>query len=619
MLKRIIFCLLGVWLSISLGWAQTPDWLQERPMGAFDYIGIGSATKDQPNYQEMAKRNALAELASEIEVTVEANSLLTVMERDMQSASTFTQIVQTAVSLQLQDYEVAGTYDDGECYWVYCRLDKETYAAQRQNRREQAIQRGFDFWYQGQQALQEGYLFSAIDFFIQGLKAIEPCANEDLSCSYNGQTILLGNVLYTSLKTIFNGIQIIPSPTSIEAKAFQSSRTAISLTVSRNGIPLRDIQLSGSFVTGSGTLSAIPPTDAQGVAIAYVQNITSKGDNQQIQFAFDLSPFKQIDSPLFTPLRKRVEGQAPRCFVGVGASAESSHLKAYLKSTQQGNEGIIRGIRSMIANKYFDLVDSPNTADVIVHINSEFTQGNVVEGDMFNMREYFTTVVIQFKNNRSGAILLDYNLEKRRTLAPANSSTANARNAAIREVMKVVNRELPKQLEQLRIDTSGDIPQVVEQPQVTPPSVQPQSRPTITRPVVVVQPKPQATPADQPQVNSNVALPSAEIEAGIVIQYKGKRNLGERTFLRFEVINNNETDYKLAVFLSGLLIVNGQGEEQSAANLKIGSNSGDYRVTSTIVPHTPTLMEIEIKKADKIALFQLTNANQRTIKMRNLQ
>lgn len=618
MLKRIIYCLLGVWLSVSLGWAQTPDWLQERPMGAFDYIGIGSATKDQSNYQEIAKRNALAELASEIEVTVEANSLLTVMERDMQSASTFTQMVQTAVSLQLQDYEVAGTYDDGERYWMYCRLDKETYAAQRQIRREQAIQRGFDFWYQGQQALQEGYLFSAIDFFIQGLKAIEPCANEDLSCSYNGQTILLGNVLYTSLKTVFNGIQITPSPTSIEATAFQSSRTAISLTVLRNGIPLRDIQLSGSFVTGSGTLSAIPPTDAQGVAVAYVQNITSKGDNQQIQFVFDLSPFKQIDSQLFALLRKQVEGQAPRCFVGVGSPAKSSQLKAYLKTSQQGNEGIIRGIRSMIANKYFDLVDSPNTADVIVHVNSEFTQGNVVEGDMFNMREYFTTVVIQFKNNRSGAILLDYNLEKRRTLAPANSSTSNARNTAIREVMKVINRELPKQLEQLNIDTSGDIPQVVEQPQVTPPSVQPQSRPT-SRPVVVVQPKPQTTPTNQPQVKPSPTLPSAELEAGIIIQYKGKRDLGERTFLRFEVINSNETDYKLAVFLNDLLIVNGQGEEQSAANLKIGSNSGTYRVASTIVPHTPTLMEIEIKKADKIALFQLTNVNQRTIKMRNLQ
>lgn len=616
-MKRIIFCLLGVWLSVSLGWAQTPDWLQERPMGAFDYIGIGSATKDQANYQEVAKRNALAELASEIEVTVEANSLLTVMERDAQSGSTFTQMVQTAVSLQLQEYEVAGTYDDGERYWVYCRLDKETYAAQRQIRREQAIQRGFDFWYQGQQALQEGYLFSAIDFFIQGLKAIEPCAQEDLTCSYNGQTILLGNVLYTALKTVFNGIQITPSPTTIETAAFRSDRTAISLTVARNGIPLRDVQLIGSFVTGSGMLSAIPLTDAQGIAVAYVENITSKGDNQQIQFAFDLTPFRKISSPLFTQLRKQVEGQVPRCFVGVGAPAESSHLKAFLKSTQQGNEGILRGIRSMIANKYFDLVDTPNSADVVVQVSSEFIQGNVVEGDMFNMREYFTTVVIQLKNNRSGAILLDYNLEKRRTLAPANSSTANARNAAIREVMKVINRELPKQLEQLNIDTNGDIPQIVEQPQMTPPSVQPQSKPA-TQPVVVVQPKPQGSPDNQPQVKPNQTLPSAELEPGIFIRYKGKRDLGERTFLRFEVTNTNETDYKLTVFLHGLLVVNGNGEEQSAAKLKIGSNSGDYRVASTIVPLTPTLMEIEIRKAEKIALFQLTNANQRTIKMRNL-
>ncbi|WP_455635895.1 LPP20 family lipoprotein [Parabacteroides sp.] len=613
-MRQIILILLNVMVGITIGWAQTPDWLQERPMGAFDYIGIGSASKDTPDYQQVAKRNALAELTSEIEVLVEANSLLTLLEKDnAQSSSSFTQMIQTTAHQQIQDYEVAGTYDDGERYWVYCRLDKETYATQRQLRREQAIKKGFDFWYQGQTALQEGYLISAIDFFIQGLNAIEPCANEDLSCSYNGQTLLLGNALYTSLKTVFNDIQITSSPSEVELSAFQTGQAAITLTVTKSGIPLRNVQISGAFISGSGALSAIPATDAQGMTTSYIQNVTSKGNNQQVQFALDLAPFQKINSPLFTSLREQVERQVPHCLVMVGTQ-KSQNLRAYVQTEQQGNEGIIRGIRSMIANKYFDLTDSPNTADVIIQINSEFIQGNLVEGDMFNMREYFTTVSIQLKNNRSGAILLNYVLDKRRTLAPVNQSAANARGAAIREVMKVINRELPKQLEQLNIDTEGDIPQVIEQRQAP-------RQPVSTQPVVVVQPQPQAgpsiTPSTQPETPPQTP-PSAELEQNVIIRYKGKRDMGERTFLRFEVINKNEKDYVLSVFLSDIVIVNAQGEELKTANIKIGAKYGSYHVSSLIVPDTPTLLEVEINRTNKIALFQLTNDSHRTIKIRNL-
>lgn len=100
------------------------------------------------------------------------------------------------------------------------------------------------------------------------------------------------------------------------------------------------------------------------------------------------------------------------------SSDSEKNIRAYIQSKQQGNEGLVRGIHNLLTNNYFDITDSQNKADVLILIQSDFSQGNIVEGDIYNMKEYFTTISIQIKNNRSGAILLNYLLEKRGLYLP---------------------------------------------------------------------------------------------------------------------------------------------------------------------------------------------------------
>lgn len=609
-------------LSITIHAEKKPDWLTERPNGTFFYIGIGSASKSSPNYQQVAKQNAIAELVSEIEIKVEASSLMTTLEKEDESVSSyFSEIIQTSVKQHIKDFEQVDNWQDEQNYWVYYRLDKETYAEQVQKRRELAIRQGFDFWYNGENALRQGDLLTAIDLFMQGLTAIEPCVNEDLSCSYEGQTILVGNALYTSLQSVFDGIQLKPSNSEIQASAFQASRTPIILTIHKNNIPLRNLPIKGEFNSGGGSLSEIIPTDDNGETTVYLQNITSKNTNQEILFTLDIHPFTQIKNPLFNTLKRQLSANTPRCQVLVSSDSEKN-IRAYIQSKQQGNEGLVRGIHNLLTNNYFDITDSQNKADVLILIQSDFSQGNIVEGDIYNMKEYFTTISIQIKNNRSGAILLNYLLEKKRTLSPANTSIANARNSAIREAMKIINRELGKQLKEVKIDTNGEIPQVNDTPPApkrpshvsTPPS----------QPVIVIHPKPTSqTPVEKPQSTVSPTLAKkkteAELEPGIFISYNGKKDMSDRTFLRFNIENKNQEDYKLGLYNRELLIVNGNGEEMKCITVKIGPKSDSYGIQATIVPNTPTLLEVEIMKTGKIALFQLTNTNHRTIKLRNLE
>lgn len=612
-MKRILFIIIHLVATnflFSANAQKKPDWLTERPNGAFYYIGIGSASKSSSDYQQKAKQNAIAELVSEIEIKVSVNSLVTTMEKDDESVSSyFSEVIQTSVSQHIKDFEQVDNWQDDQTYWVYYRLDKEAYAEQMKQRREQAIKEGFNYWYNGDNALKQGDLITAIDFFIKGLSVIEPCANEDLSCSYNGQTILVGNVLYTSLKNVFNGIRMTPSPSEIQASAFQATHTPIKLTIEKEGIPLRNLPLKGEFVSGMGTLSEIPPTGNDGVSTTFVQNISSKNAQQEIRYTLNIQPFLQIKSRLMDELKKQLIANTPNCSVMINNNA-SKEIRAYLQPLQKGNEGLLRGVQTLLTNNYFNITDTKGNADVIVLINSEFAPGNIVNGDVYNMKEYFTTVSIQIKNNRSGEILVRYQLEKRRTLSPANASLSNAQNAAIREVLKVINREFSKLLKDVKIDTQGEIPQEKKEPVQRPQPAQPNA--PAPQPVIVVQP---TTPSTSP-----VPKPiQAELEPGIFISYIGKKDLNDRTILNFKIENNNKEEYMLTLFANTILIVNEMGEEVKCNNIKIGSRQGTYSAEGTIVPGTPTQLEIEIKKTKEAALFQLTNANRRTIKLRNLK
>ena len=55
---------------------QRPAWVSSRPVSSAYYVGVGMAPRSRPDHQETAKKNALNDLASEISVNVEGNSLL---------------------------------------------------------------------------------------------------------------------------------------------------------------------------------------------------------------------------------------------------------------------------------------------------------------------------------------------------------------------------------------------------------------------------------------------------------------------------------------------------------------------------------------------------------------
>ncbi len=113
-----------------------PFWVKNRPINSLDYVGIGVA-KINPdvNYIESAKNNALSDLASEIKVNLESNTVYIQTERDGIFKEDFRSTIKTTAATQIEGYEIVDSWQDVNEYWVYYRLSKADYLKRIEDKR----------------------------------------------------------------------------------------------------------------------------------------------------------------------------------------------------------------------------------------------------------------------------------------------------------------------------------------------------------------------------------------------------------------------------------------------------------------------------------------------------
>lgn len=619
-MKNLIIFLLAVTMSLLVGAQEKPDWVKQHPVNSLNFTGIGMCRKSDKDYVQRAKQHALSELASEIKVEVSVNSLLNTIEDNEEVKQSFTESIRTKATAEIERFRLVDSWQDETEYWVYYELNRFDYEEYMEARRQKAIQQGFDFWYKGKAALQQGELMTAVELLSKGLEAIEPALNQDLTCSYEGTTINLGTEIYAALTSVFDGITITVHPSAVNGTPFQGIATPVTVTIDRNGTPLRNILLDARFVSGSGDLATLVPTNERGETSLSIRNITSKQVQQEIKITIADQALKGLQTGAQAALFKKMLATLPEANLTV--NLEQKQIAAYIKVTQADIESLERDVKSILTNNFFNVVSTPSQADVIVNLDNKFKTGREIPGEQYNFVECFSTLGIKVVNNRSSAVLMNYSLNDIRTLTPANKSVAQGKAMAARELMKRMQRDLGKELKKVTIDTAGDIR---PEPQKKPVQEAPR-RPVVVTPVVqvvvppvVVAPRPKPAPVAQPAPAPKPEAIRGELDTNVFIEYSETTSLGDKSRLHFKVINKTNDDFEMRVYISDVLVINDKGEEVKVKSVKVGSVSGDWEVKTFIVPDVPTEMVVEVTKLNSTALFSLKDTKKRTIKLRNLK
>jgi len=403
MRKSCIVLTLLLSFSILLAQKNRPVWIENRPLLNGYYIGIGFASKqaNPTDYHKVAMDNALSNLASEIQININSQTVQQVMEKAGILQDEFKSYVQSSTKAELEGYELVDKWENDNEYWVYYRLSKEKYASIKNAKLNKAKSLSIDMLNRARQAEQNGQLDKAFLFYLQALPPIEKYLGETLEATINGQRVFLFNEIYSSLQRILSEIKLEAINPDLKGKLGQPIAEPLTLKATKQGLPVQNLPIYFEFIRGAGDLIKEAFTDAQGMAQTRVLRINST-DNLQIvsaTLALEKSIGQENDSPILKGILGTLVRPSARFMIKV------SGLTAYIES-QEVNLGqpveikqLEPALKNILSNNGFTFSDSPANVDFIIKIKATARKGAEVYG-LFSSFVNLTFSVIDVRSGQ---------------------------------------------------------------------------------------------------------------------------------------------------------------------------------------------------------------------------
>lgn len=446
-MKKLII-VISLWLLGSLALiAQQPAWVTSHPTDDNAYIGIGFATLDEPNYIQKATQNALNDIALQIATRIESNSFMHTVDIDGKSKELFEDQIRSSVVSYLEGQKLVDSYQNERNYYVYYSLDKATYENSTQKHKRAAISTGLDYYNKARKALESNSLVTAVQLLGKGLEAVSPWLFMDLSTSVDGNHFDIPAELYNAYIQVFDGLTITVNQLNIEGEAFKPIKAPIAGCLSRNGSVIPNVKLKAEFVMGSGEITPPVATDYNGTSEFYVTNITSKASVQEIHISIDDSFITDLPVSYRQLIKKQSWPSAK-----ITISLAPQQVTAYLNVSNSDLSSCEKQITAILANQHFTMTEDPDNAMLFIDLSTSLELGGVVPGDMYDLNECLCGLALKIYNNENTALLLNYVVDRIRVLSPANKTPEQTEMMCVRELMKRVKRELPKQIKNLTLN-----------------------------------------------------------------------------------------------------------------------------------------------------------------------
>lgn len=380
-----------------------PEWVNQRPFTSGYYIGIGSSNKKtQPlDYQNVAKKNALNDLASEISVRVQGSTFLNTLDINKNFSEEFISNITTTTNEQLEDFEVAGIWENETEYWIFYRLNKATYQQKKAAKKSLAQNSAYDFYLKGLEAEQSSNVSASIDLYLRGLFAIKDYWVETNEYTTEEGKIFLDNTLYSSLQRVASGLHIEVGAPKIILSAENNYTNNSTYTISYEGKGVSGITTVYSFPKEKYMKPKVQLTDKEGRVSLLVNDVDTKDKNLQLNISIDLMPLqpadldKKITKALLSNLKSEtkavpIEFVAPTFFVKSSEKNYGNTTSTATLSSSLQNNLVAKGLR----------LGNAAGADYVVSIEANTTEGGTSQGFVVAFLEFNLEVT-----NKAGDVI----------------------------------------------------------------------------------------------------------------------------------------------------------------------------------------------------------------------
>jgi len=297
-----------------------PGWVRKRPVNAKYYIGIGMVRKADAgaSFAQEAKNKALADLSSEISITVSGEFVDKTAERSGLSEEDIRSEIRAETQAELEAYDAVDSWQNAAEYWVYYRLDKAEYEKARQRRKETRSRAALDLWEKGLKSEAEGDAATALGLYVQALAQVEPYLGEGVEIQREGRNIVLTGEVTGAIQSLLGTLQLTPAAPRLKAMSGQSLGLDLAFTALRKGsdgkaLPVSGLPVACAFVRGTGTVARVTRTDAAGAGACRLARIDTAEKVQVVLARPDLARLAAGEpSKLLRETLRKLSGGAAR-------------------------------------------------------------------------------------------------------------------------------------------------------------------------------------------------------------------------------------------------------------------------------------------------------------------
>lgn len=384
-----------------------PAWVNARPVDDYYYIGIGLCPQSRPDHQETAKKNALNDLASEISVKVEGNSLLYTLDRKYSFDEEFTSTINTSTSEQLEGFELVDSWQNGTEHWVYYRLSKAEHARIKAEKKRQAISQATDFFTRAKGGIAAGDLKGAVDNDLRALLAMKNYWGESDVVNMDGRDVPLANEIYAHLGSLTAGIRLSALPERCDLNYGNRFKREMLLSADYAGAQgtrdLAQLPLVIEYPGSTGKVTELRSTDAEGRMRVPVQHVSLEVAAPELLVKPDMAALvsDDLDATFVKPLigsltvpelRVAIDRTLPRVFM---KSVETN------LGLPVGDAGVAFALREELTKRGFRIVDREGDADLLLNLTSTTREGGSSSG-------FFTAyldVNFSFRDRKNGEVV----------------------------------------------------------------------------------------------------------------------------------------------------------------------------------------------------------------------
>ena len=267
-----------------------PSWVQSRPVSSENYIGISFSRKGNTiDHLQIAKNNALNDLASEISVTISSSSFLFSVEREDNFTEEYQSNIQSTINKNIKGYEQVDSYETANEYWVFYKLSKAKYEDDKQREKQEALNLALDFYKKATAAEKKTDIVSATNLYLKSLSSIKNYWNEANKVTFEGADMYIDNEIYSKLNTIYKNILLTSNKEKIILNYKDGFQNNLIIKSSFKGATIARVPIHVSYSSKSGKQENTISTNEKGEANFIISNIKTAYTTPTVKAILDFN------------------------------------------------------------------------------------------------------------------------------------------------------------------------------------------------------------------------------------------------------------------------------------------------------------------------------------------